>query len=117
MSATHSPPAAARLNEVQGPPPRTTSDERPSPPRTVPDEVQGLPSTHGLEEPDNPLARLTSEQIEELGKEFDALHDEVFAELGDRLIGAAFAGQQVAAVGSGEEILRAAFDDAQAVLA
>ena len=33
---------------------------------------------------DSPLSRLTDEQIEELGKEFDAIHDEVFAELGDR---------------------------------
>jgi NADPH-dependent stearoyl-CoA 9-desaturase len=32
----------------------------------------------------SPLARLTPEQIEELGREFDAIHDEVFAELGDR---------------------------------
>ena len=33
---------------------------------------------------ESPLARLTAEQIDELGKEFDAIHDEVFAELGDR---------------------------------
>jgi linoleoyl-CoA desaturase len=33
---------------------------------------------------ESPLARLTPEQIEELGKEFDAIHDEVFDELGDR---------------------------------
>ncbi len=33
---------------------------------------------------ESPLARLTPEQIEELGQEFDAIHDEVFAELGDR---------------------------------
>jgi linoleoyl-CoA desaturase len=32
----------------------------------------------------SPLARLSDEQIEQLGKEFDAIHDEVFAELGDR---------------------------------
>ena len=32
----------------------------------------------------SPLARLTDEQIEELGKQFDALHDEVYADLGDR---------------------------------
>ncbi len=36
------------------------------------------------DEPENPLAHLTPEQIEELGREFDAIHDEVFAELGDR---------------------------------
>jgi|SRR5215218_970527 len=37
-----------------------------------------------FDEPASPLARLTDEQIEQLGKEFDAIHDEVFAELGDR---------------------------------
>jgi fatty acid desaturase len=33
---------------------------------------------------ESPLARLTDEQIEELGRAFAAIHDEVFAELGDR---------------------------------
>jgi NADPH-dependent stearoyl-CoA 9-desaturase len=33
---------------------------------------------------ESPLARLTDQQIDELGREFDAIHDEVFAELGDR---------------------------------
>jgi linoleoyl-CoA desaturase len=33
---------------------------------------------------ESPLARLSDEQIEELAREFDAIHDEVFAELGDR---------------------------------
>jgi len=33
---------------------------------------------------ENPLSRLTPEQIEALGREFDALHEEVFADLGDR---------------------------------
>jgi linoleoyl-CoA desaturase len=33
---------------------------------------------------ESPLSRLTDEQIEQLGKEFDAIHDDVFAELGDR---------------------------------
>jgi NADPH-dependent stearoyl-CoA 9-desaturase len=33
---------------------------------------------------ESPLARLTDEQIEELGREFDAIHDEVFGDLGDR---------------------------------
>jgi linoleoyl-CoA desaturase len=35
-------------------------------------------------EPESPLARLSPEQIEQLGREFDAIHDEVFADLGDR---------------------------------
>jgi linoleoyl-CoA desaturase len=34
-------------------------------------------------DPDNPLWKLSDEQLEELGKEFDALHDEVFNDLGD----------------------------------
>jgi fatty acid desaturase len=33
---------------------------------------------------ESPLARLSPEQIEELGREFDAIHDDVFAELGER---------------------------------
>ncbi len=33
---------------------------------------------------ESPLARLTDEQIEELGKEFDGIHDDVFGDLGDR---------------------------------
>ncbi|MDP9386048.1 MAG: acyl-CoA desaturase [Actinomycetota bacterium] len=33
---------------------------------------------------ESPLARLSDDQVEELGREFDAIHDEVFAELGDR---------------------------------
>jgi len=35
-------------------------------------------------EPQSPLARLSDEQLEALGREFDAIHDEVYAELGDR---------------------------------
>ncbi len=35
-------------------------------------------------ESESPLARLTPEQLEQLGREFDAIHDEVFADLGDR---------------------------------
>ncbi|MCW3017342.1 MAG: desA3 [Solirubrobacterales bacterium] len=33
---------------------------------------------------ESPLSRLTDEQIEALGKEFDAIHDEVYADLGER---------------------------------
>jgi linoleoyl-CoA desaturase len=33
---------------------------------------------------ESPLARLTPSEIEEIGKEFDAIHDEVFGSLGDR---------------------------------
>ena len=37
---------------------------------------------------ESPLARLTEQELEKLAKEFDAIHDEVFAELGDRLAAA-----------------------------
>ena len=32
----------------------------------------------------NPLHRFSAEQIEQIGKEFDALHEQVKADLGDR---------------------------------
>ena len=35
-------------------------------------------------DPENPLWRLSDEQLEQLGKEFDALHDEIFGDLGER---------------------------------
>jgi NADPH-dependent stearoyl-CoA 9-desaturase len=73
------PTVATRLNEVEGPPPReTTGAQLHAVPET---RTQAAPTGH--HEPDNPLARLTLEQIEALGREFDAIHDEVFAELGD----------------------------------
>jgi linoleoyl-CoA desaturase len=34
-------------------------------------------------DPDNPLYKLTDEQLEAIGQEFDSLHDEVFADLGE----------------------------------
>ena len=37
-----------------------------------------------IQEPENPLHRLTPEQIEEIGREFDALHEAVKEDLGDR---------------------------------
>ena len=33
---------------------------------------------------ESPLAHLTDDQVEALGKEFDAIHDEVYSDLGDR---------------------------------
>jgi linoleoyl-CoA desaturase len=36
------------------------------------------------EEIQSPLAHLSEEQIDELGREFDAIHDEVFSDLGER---------------------------------
>jgi linoleoyl-CoA desaturase len=76
MSATHtqSPSAPKRLNEIEGPPPRTTTSEQTH--RPPADLIDG--------ESQSPLARLTTAQIEQLGREFDAIHDEVSADLGDR---------------------------------
>jgi linoleoyl-CoA desaturase len=37
-----------------------------------------------LADPESPLAHLSSEQIDELGRELDALHEEIYAELGER---------------------------------
>jgi NADPH-dependent stearoyl-CoA 9-desaturase len=70
------PTVATRLNEVEGPPP----------PRAAPEDSPNRrqPQRGFEDEPENPLARLTGEQIEQLGREFDAIHDEVYAELGDR---------------------------------
>jgi linoleoyl-CoA desaturase len=38
----------------------------------------------GRPDPENPLAHLNAEQLEQLGREFDAIHDEVYADLGER---------------------------------
>ncbi|HEV3322251.1 MAG TPA: acyl-CoA desaturase [Solirubrobacteraceae bacterium] len=42
------------------------------------------PAAPSFQEPDNPLHRLTPAQLEQLGRELDALHAEVFADLGER---------------------------------
>jgi len=39
---------------------------------------------HAADDTENPLHRLTAEQIEALGREFDELHEQVKADLGDR---------------------------------
>jgi fatty acid desaturase len=46
--------------------------------------LESPPAPRHAKEPESPLARLTPEQIEQLGREFDAIHDEVFADLGER---------------------------------
>jgi NADPH-dependent stearoyl-CoA 9-desaturase len=76
-------PVATRLNEVEGPPPRTSPNGASGGPTTPTAQINFKKSDH-LKEPDNPLARLTPEQIEELAREFDAIHDEVRADLGER---------------------------------
>jgi fatty acid desaturase len=45
-------------------------------------ETKERPQSDSLIE--SPLAHLSREQIDELGREFDAIHDEVYADLGDR---------------------------------
>jgi len=47
-------------------------------------QIDRPPPAPRLDEPQSPLAALTPEQIEQLGREFDAIHDEVYADLGDR---------------------------------
>jgi linoleoyl-CoA desaturase len=64
-----------RLNEIEGPPALTEAERDSGSTKT-----QHLP----FEDVESPLARLTPEQIDELGREFDAIHDEVFADLGER---------------------------------
>jgi linoleoyl-CoA desaturase len=49
-----------------------------------PQTIEQPPSPIDGEGEQSPLARLTAEQLEQLGREFDAIHDDVFAELGER---------------------------------
>ncbi len=74
MSATHIR-APRRPLTPTGPPPADAQDA----PRTRTPEEQSA-----FAEPENPLHKLSPEQIEQLGRELDAIHDEVFAELGER---------------------------------
>jgi fatty acid desaturase len=58
-----------------------------SPPESVA-ELDGEDLHERVEEdaraaPESPLTRLSAEQLDELGRELDALHEEVFAELGE----------------------------------
>src|SRR3954454_17168292 len=46
-------------------------------------QTESKASTNG-HEPENPLDRLTAEQIEAIGKEFDELHEQVKSDLGER---------------------------------
>ena len=68
-------------------PTRSNSDPNSSfPTLETPDDLDRRQGTSqdsvGLE-PDSPLAHLSAEQIEQLGREFDAIHDEVYADLND----------------------------------
>src|SRR5438270_5518075 len=53
-----------------------------APPAPSPEANQ--PPVPAFAEPDNPLRRLAPEQLEQLGREFDAIHEEVYADLGER---------------------------------
>ncbi len=50
----------------------------------APQTIEPPPSLLDSDGAESPLARLTAEQLEQLGREFDAIHDDVFAELGER---------------------------------
>src|SRR5436305_9267003 len=50
----------------------------------VPDNGHRTNGHVAINTEDNPLHRLTPEQIEEIGREFDELHEQVKADLGDR---------------------------------
>jgi NADPH-dependent stearoyl-CoA 9-desaturase len=73
-------------------PTRTTSLPSPSfPPPESESDVHGgrrasgaAPTSAEDSNPESPLAHLTAAQIEELGREFDAIHDEIYADLGER---------------------------------
>jgi fatty acid desaturase len=51
---------------------------------TATEDAQQTNGRVAIDEPENPLHRLTPEQIEEIGREFDELHEQVKADLGDR---------------------------------
>jgi NADPH-dependent stearoyl-CoA 9-desaturase len=57
--------------------------DRPNADGPPPGPVPHRPRT-GFSEPQNPLQLLSAEQIEQLGREFDAIREEVFADLGER---------------------------------
>jgi linoleoyl-CoA desaturase len=66
-------------------PSSTSPPSQDAPPSPVDARGHGGESTAPhADELESPLARLTAEQLEQLGREFDAIHDEVFADLGDR---------------------------------
>jgi linoleoyl-CoA desaturase len=58
----------------------TQIDARPPAPSLQADEPGERPST----EQDSPLRHLTPERLEQLGRELDALHEQVYADLGER---------------------------------
>jgi NADPH-dependent stearoyl-CoA 9-desaturase len=55
-----------------------TLTDRPTAPAAAPE-----PPVREID-PERPLAHLSEQELEQIGKEFDAIHDEVFADLGER---------------------------------
>ena len=84
--------------------------------------IEGLTDRAGAEPLDNVGRRAQHELAQHVGNRLKFARERVdtigiaFAELCNRSMSAAFACQQIAAVGGGQEILRAAFDDPQAVI-
>jgi fatty acid desaturase len=72
LESPHSRPEAVGPDDAAG----EREGAWPQPPAVGPRDAAG--------EPQSPLALLTPEQIEQLGREFDAIHDEVIADLGER---------------------------------
>ncbi len=62
----------------------STSQIEDSPASAPPVGISRQGASRRFEEPESPLRHLSEEQIEQLGREFDAIHEEVFADLGDR---------------------------------
>ncbi len=86
MSTIHSEKPFIPPN-VPAPPPAGGATQVPAGRATPPPTGSVGPSQKSAAdpaEPESPLARLTPEQLEQLGREFDAIHDEVRADLGDR---------------------------------
>jgi linoleoyl-CoA desaturase len=55
-----------------------------SPPISAPSRQTARPEPKTFEGPESPLAHLTPAQVEELGRELDTIHEQVYANLGER---------------------------------
>ena len=86
------------------------------------ERVEGFADRADAKSLDDVRRRAQHEGAQHVGDVFEFAVERIdpggvaFAELRHRLMGAAFAGQQIAAIGRRQKILRAALDDAQAVL-
>jgi NADPH-dependent stearoyl-CoA 9-desaturase len=54
------------------------------PPVSPPSQHTGRSDPSSFEQQESPLRHLTPQQLEQLGREFDAIHEEVYADLGER---------------------------------